>query len=196
MKDTVVITSSTEDYTDLIEILKKKNRLLYTISTEDNNNIDTKAKYVICIGPLTKLAKYLEDKDNTLKSIIVFGGFIGSNILIEDYLPKEFKGKQLIKDDNLSYDVDSSLKVFHTTQNQVNQVYMFSYNILNYVDKIDIINETLNILSDNTDRLFKYIGANPEYNKELNMWGSGLYLLFVAGRTRMVQVSTGKKDEY
>lgn len=196
MKDIVVIASNTKECTNLIQVLKKKNRLLDIIDTNDNTPINIEAKHVICIGPLTKLADYLKDKNHTLKSVIIFGGFIGSNILTSKMLQKEFKGKQLIKDTNLSHDVDSSLAVLNTTPEQVKNIYMFSHNILKYVDNTLIINEILNIVSEKEDRIFMYLNINPEYNKELDMWGSGLYLLFVTGRLRTVQITTWKKDEY
>lgn len=114
------------------ERAKKLENMGITIFNEIPDNTDV----IFNGGAMTKIAQYLSraKKDgsgqpNTLKYLIMNGGFVGNNIVADkDTLPK-FKGKNAVPTFNFNMDIPSTERVLKTPEHRLNNIILVGKNV-------------------------------------------------------------------
>ncbi len=114
------------------ERAKKLENMGITIFNEIPDNTDV----IFNGGAMTKIAQYLSraKKDgsgqpNTLKYLIMNGGFVGNNIVTDkDTLPK-FKGKNAVPTFNFNMDIPSTERVLKTPEHRLNHIILVGKNV-------------------------------------------------------------------
>ena len=104
----------------------KLEEYISNLSIKFNKDIPYGTKVMFCGGALTKIAEYLKN-GNYLDSLIMNGGFAGSNIVpIEEQLPK-FKNKKEVRTYNFNLDIEATEYVL--SSKNVNSIYLISKNV-------------------------------------------------------------------
>ena len=89
--------------------------------------IQAGTKTVFCGGALTKVAKYLEHY--SLDSLVIQGGFVGSNIIKEKDQLEKFKGLEFTRTFNFNMDLAATEKVLNMGPEKVKNIILVGKNV-------------------------------------------------------------------
>lgn len=109
---------------------KGKQRLnsLKHIGVEIRTQIPQEAEHVFVGGSLEAVANYLA-AGNTLKTLIMNGGFVGANIVPEKDQLEKFKDQKQIRTFNFNCDMESTNAVLKSTKEQIQDIYLIGKNV-------------------------------------------------------------------
>lgn len=131
------------------------------------DEVSPNSDYIFVGGALTKLAKYLEN--NTAKTIVINGGFVGANIIDKKHELMKFKNKLAVRTYNFNLDVVATQKVINSSNYQ--KMYLVGKNVCH-----SILNTTTELWK-NESFLNKYNLSPQKRLHDLLMCREGLLII-------------------
>ena len=109
------------------KIGKIREQNLKKLGIEINYAIPEDTNIVFCGGPLTLLSKFIEN--HKISTLIMNGGFVGDNIMPKNEVLEKFFGKKTMRTFNFNCDVESTDKVFKSSEEKIGEIILVGKNV-------------------------------------------------------------------
>lgn len=129
----------------------------------------TEEKIIFVGGALTILNNELKFKNLNIDYLIMNGGFVGSNIISDNYILNKFKNMKFTRTYNFNLDVDSTIEIL--SSGKISNIYLIGKNVCH-----SPIN-TIKGIWENNDVVKKYNLKNKKCLHDLLMVSEGLKII-------------------
>lgn len=107
---------------------KERLKMLEDLGIKVSYKLEGVHKYVFVGGALTELARFIS-LGNRIDTLVMNGGFVGSNIVKESDQLDKFKNKEVVRTFNFNCDVVATDFILRTKNNQIGTIVLVGKNV-------------------------------------------------------------------